>query len=69
MGAVLAIIMLAVFIFFANQELKDITSIVDGKIIAILFFMVVVFGIMITGVSTYFAVNRYIQIHTDELYL
>ncbi|MBI5218221.1 MAG: cell division protein FtsX [Bacteroidia bacterium] len=69
LGALLAIVMLTCFIFLANHELKDIGSIVDEKIIGILFFLVVVFGILITGVSTYFAVNKYIRITADELYL
>lgn len=68
LGAILAFSMLLAFIFFANNEMKDISSLIDGQIIIILFFLVIIFGILITGISTYFAVNRYIKINTDELY-
>lgn len=67
-GALLAFVMLLTFIHFANKELKDISEIIDAKITVVLFFLVIIFGILITGVSTYFAVNRYIRINKDELY-
>lgn len=68
-GAFLAIIMLLTFIYFVNHAMQDISSIVDAGIISILCLMVIILGILITCISTYFAVNKYVKINTDELYL
>lgn len=68
LGAMFAFVMLLTFMYFANKELKDISNIIDAKITLILFFLIIISGILITGVSTYFAVNRYIRINKDELY-
>ncbi len=68
LGSLLAFAMLLAFIFFANREMQDISTLIDGQIILILFFLIIFFGILISGISTYFAVSRYIKINTDELY-
>lgn len=68
LGAMLAFVMLLTFIYFADKELNDISNIIDAKITVVLFFLVIIFGILITGISTYFAVNKYIRINKDELY-
>ena len=67
-GAIIALCMLTFFIFFINKELQEIGNIIDGMMMAILYFLLIIFGILIAWISTYFAVNKYIRITTDELY-
>jgi len=40
----------------------------DFQTLGLLFGGVVVLGMIISGVSTFFAVNRYLRLHLDELY-
>ncbi len=67
-GAILAIGMLIIIIYTAQKELKGIVSFQDIDIIGILFLFVIVLGIIITWISTFFAVNKYLRLKTNELY-
>ena len=67
-GALIAIGMLVALIYFAQKELKGAVSFQDIDIIGILFLIVIILGIVITWVSTFFAVNKYLRLKTNELY-
>lgn len=67
-GALLAIAMLIGIIYMAQKELKGVISFQDIEIVGILFMLVIVLGIIITWVSTFFAVNKYLRLKTNELY-
>lgn len=67
-SAIIAIILLGGIIYYAQNELQGVISFRDMEIIGSLFFMVILLGIIITYVSTYFAVTRYLKLKTDQLY-
>lgn len=67
-GAVLAISLLAVLIYFSSQELAGVIGFNNMDLILVLFGIVIALGIFITLLSTYFAVNKYLNLRTDDLY-
>jgi cell division transport system permease protein len=67
-GSMIAIGMLSVMIYLIQNEMEGIINFQDFKILSILFIIVLLTGIIISWVSTYFAVNRYLNIKTDYLY-
>lgn len=67
-GAVLAISLLAVLIYFSSHELAGVIGFNNMDLILILFGIVIALGISITLISTYFAVNKYLNLRTDDLY-
>lgn len=67
-GALLAIIMLSGVIFLMHTEFIEIISLEQYDIIGVLFGLVLVLGIVISTLSTFFSVNKYINIKKDNLY-
>ncbi|GAB4286905.1 MAG: permease-like cell division protein FtsX [Marinilabiliales bacterium] len=67
-GALIAIGMLTGIIYLAQKELKDIISITQIDIIIILYLIVVILGIIISWIATFFAVNHYLRMKTSDLY-
>ena len=67
-GALIAIGMLAGMIYLIQNEMESIINFQDIKLLSILFIIVLLTGIIISWISTYFAVNRYLNIKTDYLY-
>ena len=56
-------------VFFALNNILDIIEI-DLTVIqfVFLFVLLIVFGILLTGVSTWFALNKYLRTKLDDLY-
>ena len=67
-GALIAIGMLTGMIYLIQNEMESIINFQDFKLLSILFIIVLFIGIEISWISTYFAVNRYLNIKTDYLY-
>jgi len=68
-GAFVALSILSGIIFYLQNDFKKIASYVDFELLGILYLSVIFLGILITSISTYFAVNKYINIKTDNLYI
>lgn len=68
LGALIAIGLITGMIYFIQNELESIINFQDYKLLIILFIIVLLIGIIISWISTYFAVNRYLKIKTDYLY-
>jgi cell division transport system permease protein len=67
-AAVLANILLGVVIYFAQQEFIEIFSFQDFQMIGYLFLFVLIIGISLNCLSTFFAVNKFLRMHIDRLY-
>ncbi|MCT4590198.1 MAG: permease-like cell division protein FtsX [Carboxylicivirga sp.] len=67
-GAVIAITLLAGFIYLTSHELAGVVGFNNMDLILILFGIVIILGIFITYISTFFAVNKYLNLRTDDLY-
>ncbi len=67
-GAVLANGMLAGGVYILHKELGGFIGFDNIELIGILFVIVVVVGMLLSFVSTFFAVNKYLRLKTDQLY-
>ncbi len=67
-AAVLALGLLAVVIYYANNFIPELEILSNYEMLAILFVGVLVFGVLISLLSTFFATTRYLNLRTDQLY-
>jgi cell division transport system permease protein len=67
-AAIIALLLLTAVIYFAQKELPGIVGFSDPEILAILFCSVIVLGIIFNWISTFFAVNKYLRMRSDDLY-
>ena len=67
-AAIIALVFLGVILYFSQKELPELVNIQDIRLILTLFAFVVVTGILLTYVSTWFAVKKYLRAHADQLY-
>ena len=67
-GTMIAIGLLCVIIYLAQKEFSEIVSFRDVEILGVLFIFVLFLGILITMISTFFAVNKFLRANEDDLY-
>lgn len=67
-SSLIAIALLSVIFYFTNKQLGEIVSLMDYKIIAMLYLIVIACGVMLTTVSTYFSINKYLKLKSTNLY-
>ncbi len=67
-GATVAIVLLSIFIYGLSNEMNGVIGFSNLFLIAVLFLIVIGIGIFITFISTFFAVNKYLRLKTDQLY-
>ena len=64
----ICILLLSGLIYLVKKEFGDLIDIVDPQFIIIIFSAVIVIGVLINLISTYFAVNKFLRLKADELY-
>jgi len=67
-GAIIACVFLLLIFFSYQSELKDFIDFQDSGTLAILVGSIFFFGIVMTALSTYFAVNKFLRMKFDQLY-
>lgn len=67
-GSLFAILLLTSIIYRMQNEMQGIVQLSDVKLLLILYGIVIVLGITLNWISTYFAVSKYLRIKTDKLY-
>lgn len=68
LAALLANAALMGSLYFADKHVHEVVNVLDHRIMAVLFAVVVLFGVVITLCCTFFAVNRYLRKDISELY-
>ncbi len=53
---------------YFNKEYAELQSIIGATELIVIFVVVILLGILISTVATYFAVNRYLKMKTENLY-
>jgi cell division transport system permease protein len=67
-GAIVALIELAIVIYYLNQKFPEF-NIIDSRVeLAGLFGAIFLIGVLLTWFSTFFATQRFLNLRTDELY-
>jgi cell division transport system permease protein len=69
LSAMISILLLLGTIYIIQNQIEGLIDFVEPDILAILFAGVVIAGIIISSISTFFAVNKYLNLNTDALYL
>lgn len=67
-GAIIAIAMLIGVLYFAQKQLPELAELQNENMLATLFGLVIVLGIIISWISTSLAVRKYLRLKSDELY-
>jgi cell division transport system permease protein len=67
-AGLIAIILLLLTLYFAQQEIPELVVLTDMFEFVIVFIGVIAVGILISGISTYFAVTKYLGLKTQDLY-
>jgi len=67
-GAILALIGMAIVLYYLNNSFPELELLSDIGILAGLFFGIFFMGILISWLSTFFATSRFLNLKTDELY-
>jgi len=68
LSGVIAIGLLLLLLYFSAQEIPELMELQDIRMFAMLFVLVILLGIVISWISTFFAVRKYIRMKTDSLY-
>ncbi len=68
-GAGLAIALLIATLVAGRQQIPELLIFQDNRMLLTLFAAVLLLGLLISWVSTYFAVRKYLKVKTDHLYL
>lgn len=67
-SAFCAMILLSVGLYYINLNFNNLILVSDYKFIVFLFLGILTFGILITWISTFFATQRFLNLHSDKLY-
>ena len=67
-ASIIAIIMLTGCISYVVNEFDNFYTLINTSMLLSVYTIVFVLGILLTAISSYFAVNRYISMKRDELY-
>lgn len=68
LGSVLAIIGLYIGLYYIDQKFPKFEFLKDYEALGIVFVGVLIAGIFITWISTFFATQRFLNLRTDDLY-
>ena len=67
-GSLIALGILAGLVYFMQEEFEGIISFKDYDLLAMLALSIIIIGIVLNWISTFFAVNKYLKIKTDNLF-
>ncbi len=67
-ASIIAILLLIGVIYLIQKEFMEVISFNDVEILGILFIFVIFLGIILNWISTFFAINKYLRMKSDDLY-
>ncbi len=67
-GALVALLGMAIVLYYLNQTFPELNLLNNPILIVILFLTVFSLGIVITWISTFFATQRFLNLKTDQLF-
>ncbi|MFM7768876.1 MAG: cell division protein FtsX [Bacteroidota bacterium] len=68
LGGVIANILLAALVWYSGREIPDLANVTDVMMVVKLMIAVLLGGMIISGVSTFVSVNRYLKRNSAELF-
>ena len=67
-AAFIAMVLLIWFLFYFIEGVNEISGMISWESMGLVFVSILVLGILISWIATYFAVNKYVHMRGDELY-
>lgn len=67
-ASVIAMLLLSGCVYYLMTEMENFTTLLSVPMMLLVFLTVLVLGIILSAVSAYWAVNRYIRMDRDDLY-
>jgi cell division transport system permease protein len=67
-SGVLAVALLWSFVFFARTKIPELQTLEINDLIWPLSMVMILFGLLVSWVSTYFAIKKYLKINSEDLY-
>ena len=67
-SAFFALLLISLLIVLARENIPELALLESNNLIALLYTFVLLLGMAMSGISTRFAVNRFLSINTDNLY-
>lgn len=67
-GAIVACMLLSGLMYLIQREFPGLIQLRDIKTTSLLFGSIIILGLLLSGISTFFAVRRYLRLKVDELY-
>lgn len=67
-GSFLSLVGMAAVLYYLNESFPELNFLSDRLILLALFAAVLLLGVLITWLSTFFATQRFLNLNTDELY-
>ena len=67
-GAVLSLVLLSIFLFKVMNEVPELALLTNMSSIALIYISVIALGVLLTTLSTFFAMRKYLRADVDELY-
>ncbi len=67
-SSLIAIAILSAIFYFVNKHIGEVVSLIDPLIIVSLYAIIIIIGMLLTSISTYFSVNKYLKLKTSNLY-
>ena len=67
-AAIIAITLLLGLIYYISKEVHNFINVINLQSIMIISLAVLILGILITGISSFVSVNKYLRMKTDRLY-
>lgn len=68
-GAAISIALLLLSLYTAQKSVPELINFQDIEMLFTMFVLVILLGVIVSWISTYFAVRKYLHIKTDYLYL
>jgi cell division transport system permease protein len=68
LSATIAMILILIIVTTLKRNIPELAVLINTELIIYLFTLILVLGILIAGISTSFAVNKYLRMRTERLY-
>ncbi|MBN2779136.1 MAG: FtsX-like permease family protein [Bacteroidales bacterium] len=67
-SSLIAITILSIIVYFMNNQVGEMLNLIDISTLGLLFLLVIAMGVLLSLVSTYFSINKYLRLKSANLY-
>ena len=67
-AGIIAVLLITGVVYVLQNEFGELLGFVDARVVGVLFAAILLLGMLISWVSTYFSVTRFLRINNDDLY-